>query len=104
MKFEIGWYYFLTSEYNKAIGCFNEVIPVMNDIVGSDRIKRFVKESIFRNLGLCYDMLGQRDKAVQNYIKGEKLLKELNSPDWKFKGYYRDYKNIPYKKKDVKNY
>ncbi len=102
LNYELGWYHFLTSSYEKAIEYYKEVIPVMDKIV-DERYRNFVKESIYRNLGLCYDLLGNREKAVESYIRGEQLFKQVGRPEWIGKALYSDYKHKPYKKAKKEN-
>lgn len=97
LKYELGWYFFLTSLYEKAIEYYKEVIPEMDKII-DERYRNFVRGSIYRNLGFCYDLLGEREKAVDSYIRGEELFKQTGRPESIGKALYSDYKNKPYKK------
>ena len=71
------------------------VIPYI-DQIPSDYWKRNIKISIYRDLGLCYDLLGERDKAIQSYSKDLKLCDQFEAPEWKKKCMYHNYMVKPY--------
>ncbi len=95
LEFELGWYYFLVSDYDKALRCFEHVLPAMDEI-DSEFYRNFTKESIYRNMGFCYDLLGEREKAVESYIAGEHMLEKLGKPEKYRKALYNDYKHKPF--------
>lgn len=98
LKFEQGWYHFLKSSYQEAIDNLLEFIPYLNQ-VANDHYGNFIKTSIYRVLGFCYDLTGDRGKAAECYLKGEELCDQLGEPAWKKKYLYGDYKLKPYTKK-----
>jgi hypothetical protein len=94
LAFELGWYYFLTENYEKAIANFENTLKNID--------KFYVKNlylNVYRSLGFCNDMLGNREKAIEWYIRGEKFADE-NGTSKSFKDLmFKNYKEVPYKKK-----
>jgi hypothetical protein len=74
-RFELGWYHFLK-------GATSEAIPDLEAVVRKiERIEPArLRPLVFRVLGFCYDLTGQREKAVAEYAKGERLSGELGLP------------------------
>jgi tetratricopeptide (TPR) repeat protein len=95
LEFELGWYYFLISNYDKALSCFEHVLPAMDEI-DSEFYRNFTKGNIYRNIGFCYDLLGEREKAVESYIYGEQLMEQLGKSKKSIKALYSDYKHKPF--------
>jgi tetratricopeptide (TPR) repeat protein len=70
LKYEMGWLNLLMGNYKEALNYFDAVkdgFQKLNDGDYSDFIKAFV----YRNIGICYDMLDDRAKALEAYKKGE---------------------------------
>ncbi len=95
LDFELGWYYFLVLDHENALNCFERVVPKMEKIE-SDFYKGFVREFIYRNMGFCYDLLGEREKAVEFYVFGEQILEKFGKPESYKKAVYRDFKHKPF--------
>ncbi len=92
LQFEYGWYYFLSSSYKVAIKYYN----IVEDNLKKENIDDdFVKCILYRNLGWCYDMIGERPKAIDCYNEGEKLTDKTKFARMKHK-IYQDYKTNPY--------
>lgn len=92
LQFELGWYNFLNSSYEDAINNYKIVINNLDDI--SDD---FIKAFVHRNLGFCYDIVGKRNEAIQNYTIGEKIIeKTIFSTDKSI--IYKDFNKNPYKR------
>lgn len=95
LEYEIGWYYFLTFDNARALQYYKLVIPRIDNI-DSEFYRNFVKGSIYRNMGFCYDLLGEREKAVKAYIFGEQILEKLGKPESYKKALYRNFKHKPF--------
>lgn len=94
LEFELGWYKFLKSSYKDAIKHYKTVVNNLDNLAISDD---FIKAFIYRNLGFCYDMIGEREKAIQNYKIGEKII-ETTTFSLEKPIIYRDLKIKPYQK------
>ena len=94
LQFELGWCNFLTLSFSEAIINYKATIDNIKDItINTD----FINAIVFRNIGWCYDMIDEREKAIECYEKGEALIEETKFAKMK-KMIYKDYKNKPYKK------
>jgi len=96
LQFELGWYNFLIGSYPKAIEHYKTVINNIDNIkLNAD----FIKSSVYRNIGWCYDLTGKREKAIECYKKGETLIEKTKFGKMK-QMIYKNYKTIPYKKRE----
>ncbi|MDD3737797.1 MAG: DUF5694 domain-containing protein [Lentimicrobiaceae bacterium] len=101
LQFEKAWIKFLEEDYLTAIEISENI---------KDRIDEFPKEKhwfyvghYWRNLGFCYDMTNQREKAVDAYKECIKACETLGV-DMNFaKNYiYKNFENEPYMRKKDK--
>jgi tetratricopeptide (TPR) repeat protein len=67
LHFEKGWIQFLNRDYEKAIATLQSVSDKLNEVPQTDHW--FVKTFYYRNLGFCYDLIGEREKAITCYKK-----------------------------------
>jgi len=92
ISFELGWLNFLKGDYAAAITHF---LPLTEKVESGAINDPFLKHIIYRNLGFCYDLSGDRDKAVASYERGENLLK--GTPFERMtEQIFADYKTHPY--------
>ncbi len=93
IRFELGWLNFLKGDYHGAIGY---LVPLSRKVDARSISDPFLLAATHRNLGLCYDCLGERDSAIACYTRGEELAGETP-----FKGavtmLFKNYKTQPYK-------
>ena len=95
LKYEQGWVNFLESSYQEAIHNLLDVI-LHQDQIPNDYYGNFLKTYVYRNLGFCYDLIGEREKAVQSYSRGEEWCDRLGEPAWKKEHLYREHILRPY--------
>jgi hypothetical protein len=96
LQFEKAWIKFLEKDYRKAIEISESI---------SGRLDEFPKESIWfcksfywRNLGFCYDMTGQRERAVEAYKQCKKVCYEMGFNENYIKSIIKDFEREPYKR------
>ena len=94
LQFELGWYNFLTLSFSKAIMNYSIVIKNMNDITNNSD---FIKAIVYRNIGWSYDMIGDRENAIESYKTGEILIEKTKFSRME-RMIYKDYKIKPYMK------
>lgn len=94
LQFEIAWVDFLASDYKKAAIRLEKIRDRLNEI--PDAQQSFVKSFFYRNLGFCYDMVGEHKKAVSCYNDGEAACKKLEFSEFYIKSIYKDYQEHPY--------
>lgn len=71
-EFELGWLNFLKSDYREAI---RYLLPLSRKVASGTVYDAFLQAATHRNLGLCYDCVGQRDSAIVAYTRGEELAR-----------------------------
>jgi tetratricopeptide (TPR) repeat protein len=96
LQFDLAWVDFLASDYRQAIGRLEKIRDRLDQVPEASR--GFVKTSFDRNLGLCYDLLGEREKAIECYKKGEAVCRSLGSSDGYIQYIFRDFKDKPYRR------
>ena len=94
LQFEQSWIKFLQKDYSDAIGIAKRIAHRLNEIPKESQW--FVKTFYWRNLGFCYDMVGQREQAVKAYRECKNTCKELNLNEHFAKGIYKNFENEPY--------
>ncbi|MCT4640215.1 MAG: tetratricopeptide repeat protein [Bacteroidales bacterium] len=94
LHFEKGWIQFLNRDYEKAIATLQSVSDKLNEVPQSDHW--FVKTFYYRNLGFCYDLIGEREKAITCYKKCKAVCKELEINDNYARTIYKNYELVPY--------
>lgn len=90
-RFDLGWYHFLKGANREAIADFEAVVPNITRIEPA-RMRPFV----LRVLGFCYDLAGQREKAVAAYMKGDDLAVEQGMTGEMRSTLFGQYKAKPY--------
>lgn len=96
LQFECSWVDFLSSEYRQAIDHL-EAIRGRLDQIPEGQLN-FVKSVFDRNLGLCHDLLGEREKALECYTIGERICRSLGYSDRYIKYLFRDFTEHPYRR------
>jgi tetratricopeptide (TPR) repeat protein len=97
LEYERGWYKFLRGDYERAIIHYKRVINDLDNIAkGKGRHDILMRIDVYRNLCFCYDMLGQREKAIECYKMGEAEIEKTPFKESKFR-IYKNYKKIPYR-------
>lgn len=97
LAFDRCWLKFLEKDFQGAISLAESVADRLDDVPSESAW--FVKSFFWRNLGFCYDLTGQRAKAVEAYRKCKSVCEELKmNPDYA-KSIYADFENEPYRDK-----
>lgn len=96
LKFEKGWIEFLEKDYTKAIDTFLSISDKLDEVPQSEHW--FVKTFYYRNLGFCYDMTGEREKAIKCYDKCRETCKELKLNANYARTIYKNYDQKPYRR------
>jgi hypothetical protein len=97
LLFERGWYHFLKGDYQKAIACFKEFIPYID----SRPIRSwFYGNETYRNLGLCYDLIGERTEALDAYAVGVGLAQQAALGDRVLKALFGNYREVPFRRRN----
>ncbi len=91
LRSELGWYHFLKGATRDALADFEAVVPHLADIQ-PERMRAVV----FRNLGYCYDLTGEREKAIAAYEKGEQIATQIGFPAEAIRLLFAEYKTKPY--------
>jgi tetratricopeptide (TPR) repeat protein len=97
LQFELAWVDFLAADYRQASGRLEKIRDRLDQVPEAQR--DFVKSIFDRNLGLCHDLLGEREKAVACYLKGEAACRKLGFAEPYIKYLFRDFKDRPYQGK-----
>lgn len=97
LQFERAWVEFLEGRCAPAVLRLEKLRARTDEIPEAER--NFVKVMIDRNQGLCYDLLGERAKAVECYVRGEAVCRALGCSDRYIAHFYKNYKDVPYVRK-----
>jgi hypothetical protein len=97
LQFELAWVDFLAADYRTAIGRLEKIRDRLDQIPEANR--NFVKSVFDRNLGLCHDLLGERDKAIECYKNGKAVGRQLKYSEPYLKHIFRDLEAHPYQRK-----
>jgi tetratricopeptide (TPR) repeat protein len=96
--FDEGWVSFLRENYAGAIQRFRLLAQRIDEGKVTDP---FYRIETYVNLGRCYDQLGEREKAMACYTRGEELMR--GTPFEDRKDYIlQNYKTVPYQRTKVK--
>ncbi len=95
-NYEWGWYYFLKEDYRKAIDYLEKVIPYISSL--SFRMQGV---HVYSALGRCYDLIGDRRKALTFYEEGERMADQEGAADYQKKGWFGNYRQRPYQRKTI---
>ena len=96
LQFDLAWVDFLTADHRRAIDRLEKIRGRLDEVPEGSR--NFVKTTIDRNLGLCFDLIGERKKAVECYKRGKAVCRELGYPERYIKYIFRDFEEKPYRK------
>ncbi len=96
LQWEKGWIAFLERDYQKAVSILEAISDRFDETPESKHW--FIKSYYYRNLGFCYDMLLERDKAIEAYQKCKIVCEELKLNEFYSKMTYKDYAIYPYKR------
>lgn len=97
LRFEKGWVEFVEGNYKQTVISLKSMADELDEI--PEHIQWFVKPFYYRNLGLSYDMLGERQKAKDSYRMGEIVCKKMELDESRIKKIYKDYGQKPYKRR-----
>jgi tetratricopeptide (TPR) repeat protein len=93
VDFELGWLDFLKRDYREAIGYLSS----LSQRIEAGAVKDpFLRAITHRNLGLCYDCIGERDSAIVCYKRGEELA-STTSFARVISFMFKNYKEQPYR-------
>jgi hypothetical protein len=95
LQFELGWQSFLASAPAEALAHYERALANLEKIVPEQR--DFVRRVIHRNMGFCYDLLGDRERAVAAYDEGERQFDAMNGPAWQREPLFRSYRTTPFR-------
>ncbi len=94
LQFEKAWVAFLSGEYQEAIDYYLKVAEQLEVVTASNMM---IKPVFWRNLGWNYDLVGQREKAIEAYRKCKDICVEMGI-DKEYGPYiYKDYQEKPYR-------
>ncbi len=99
LQFEIAWVEFLEGNYKQSAAILESIAFRLDEIPESTQW--FIKTFYFRNLGFCYDMIGEREKAINCYNDGIAMCKKLGTKEFYVKLTYKNYLAEPYKGKKL---
>jgi hypothetical protein len=94
MTFEEGWFYFLDGDCDASVERYSELAEVIRQGAVHDS---FIVVYTYRNLGLCHDLLGDREAARGAYARVRELVPRTRmerSVDLML----RDFENTPYRR------
>jgi tetratricopeptide (TPR) repeat protein len=92
--FEGAWLDFLHEDYGQAAQKYSRLARKVEEGKILDPYLRF---DSYLNLGRCYDLLGERKKALDCYARGEELI--VGTRWERAKTYiFQDYDKVPYKR------
>lgn len=94
LLFNMAWLSFLEGKYSDAIITVHKMTKLFDEIPSD--LQSFIIPFYWRNIGFCYDLKGERKKALHAYNKGIEYCKKQGIPDNDIKDIYKDYRNVPY--------
>jgi len=89
---ELAWFNLLKGNYSLALDLYSGIDKRI-DVPACDN--QLIALMLYRNMGICFDMLQKREKAVAIYIKGEESLKGFRAKLIK-KYLFKNYKEVPF--------
>jgi tetratricopeptide (TPR) repeat protein len=94
LNHESAWLNFLRGDYPRAVG---EYLELAAKIDGGRVADPWLRFDTYLNLGRCYDLLGERKKALDCYARSEELM--AGTPWERVKDYiFQDARRIPYRR------
>jgi tetratricopeptide (TPR) repeat protein len=94
LHFEKSWIKFLEKNYTDAITIAESVADRLNEI--PEDSQWFYLPFFWRNLGFCYDMAGEREKAIKAYQQCKEVCTELNLNENFARTIYKNFESKPY--------
>jgi tetratricopeptide (TPR) repeat protein len=92
LQFEKAWIKFLEKDYIIAVQISESIFDRLNEFA-EDNPFRFL---FWRNLAWCYDMTGEREKAIKMYQQCKQVCMEFGLNENIGKMIYGDFENEPY--------
>ena len=103
LHFEKAWIKFLEKDYTKAIEISESVLDRLDEITEDDPSQWFILSFFWRNLGFCYDMIDEREKAINAYQQCKNVCAELKLSDSYVERILKDFENKPYNREQDAN-
>lgn len=97
LQFETAWIEFLEGNYKQSAAILESIASRLDEVPQNSQW--FIKTFYYRNLGFCYDALGEREKAINCYNDGIEMSKKLGFQDNYVKMTFMSYLEEPYKAK-----
>lgn len=95
LHFNLGWLHLLQSAPAAALEHFEKAAAGLDGVVPyhQDGVRR----TIHRNMGLCYDLIGDRERAIASYEEGERMFDESDGPAWMKEAIFGNYRTVPFR-------
>ena len=101
LQFEKAWIRFLERDYFDAIKISESITKRLNELPKEKHW--FFVIYYWRNLGFCYDMTNQRDKAINAYQECKNACKRLGvNMNVAERHFYKNFENEPYTREQNK--
>jgi len=97
LEFDLGWVAFLESSPADALKHYEAALANVDAVAPAYRA--FVRRTIHRNIGLAWDLLGNREQAIAAYEQGERLFEDTGGPAWQKQALFKDYRTVPFRMK-----
>ncbi len=91
-EFETGWLMFLKKDAPGATEAFSAVLAEREELPN----KTFYVANAYRNTGLCYDLLRERESAVRFYRDGIAAAESLGLEKMRQAFLFQNYLRVPY--------
>lgn len=94
MDFDEAWYRFLADDCEAALPGFAALAHAVESGAVSDP---FLRVYTYRNMGLCHDVLGQREDALRAYARSRDLMRGTRM-EGREGTVLRDFETVPYQR------
>lgn len=91
LQFEQGWIAFGEGRYDKALQLLEGIADHVDEIPIAN-----LHILYYRNLGWCYDVAGERERAITTYRAGEDFARNMGATEEWIDGLFLDYEEEPY--------
>lgn len=98
LYFEKGWVEFLEGDYQSALLTHEAIADRLSDF--PDFNQWFSTTFYYRNLGYCYDLTNNREKAIEAYKKCKQMCEKFELDEDYAQTIYNNYELVPYKRDD----